>query len=106
MPAGRTARHFVGWVAGVVLSSLAVPFWLFFLVAFFVVPTLLGRRAVRDLISSALGSLEVFSAFRRMGSAPSATEQGSYWDQVSDVCFAVARPVAFLVAVKLECLTL
>jgi len=36
-----------------------------------------------------------------MGSAPSATEQGSYWDQVSDVCFAVERPVAFLVSVKL-----
>jgi hypothetical protein len=100
----RPARHFVGWVAGVVLYCYSVRLFRFgcFFIALSCVPTLLGRIAVRDLISSSPGTLEFFSpAFRRMGSAPGATEQGPYWDQVSDICFPLARPVAFLISVKL-----
>lgn len=101
MPAGQAFCRMGGGRSAILLFSQAVPFLAVF-IALSCVPTLLGRIAVRDLISSSPGTLEFFPpAFRRMGSAPGATEQGPYWDQVSDICFPLARPVAFLISVKL-----
>lgn len=100
MPAGQAFCRMGGGRSAILLFSQAVPFLAVF-IALSCVPTLLGRRAVRDLILSSPGSLDLFSAFRRMGRSSSPSDQGILLGSGLRRMFSSWAYRCFLISVKL-----